>query len=197
MIRRLALLLLLPCLGHAGGAELIQESLKPFTTLRGHFEQTKAIQGLKRPLKSSGDFLIAKDKGLLWMPKKPLASVVKMTQNEVAQLKDGKQVFKISAQEQPGLRLIAKVMFSVFSADLPELERHFDVKAERSGDGWKAELSPKEAWVAKVAARIELKGGSFLESVSVDEANGDRTQVHFLDLKAESPLRPEEARLLE
>ncbi|MBI5245215.1 MAG: outer membrane lipoprotein carrier protein LolA [Elusimicrobia bacterium] len=178
------LLVILPATAHPGIVEDIQKQLTPFTVLRGRFQQVKTIKIIKRPLRSSGDFVLAKDKGALWRTLKPALSAIKITAVEVAQIKDGKVGFRMRAEDQPALRLISKVLFAVFSADVGELKRHFDITGPPLVEGrWKAELKPKEALVAKVVAQIRLQGGKTLEKIEISEANGDRTVIDFSDVK--------------
>lgn len=200
----LALLCLLSgaALAAAGEAELqaISRGLAPFATLKGRFEQSKTIRVLKKPLKSEGEFALRKDKGVLWRNAKPLPSTVRVRRDDIAQIKDGAAVVLVSLKEQPALGLIGKVLFAVFSADLKELERHFEftraVPPDAAGH-WEAGLRPRDALIRKLVERIELGGGRVVDTVTLAEANGDSSVIRFKDVSINAPLSDEEEALLE
>lgn len=185
----LTLLLLLPAAARADVADDIRRELTPFTVLRGRFRQVKTIKIIKRPLRSSGDFVLAKDKGVLWRTLKPTVGAMKITASEVAQIKDGKVGFRMSVSEQPALRMISKVLFAVFAADVAELRRHFDITGPPvAGGRWQAELKPRDAMMAKVIPHIRLKGAKTLEEIELSEANDDRTVIEFREVKLDEQL---------
>jgi hypothetical protein len=190
----LLLLLLLPAAAHADIAGDIRRQLTPFTVLRGQFRQVKTIKILKRPLRSSGDFVLAKDKGVLWHTLKPTVGTMKITAVEVAQIKDGKVGFRMRVADQPALRLISKVLFAVFAADVEELKRHFDITGPPVVDGrWQADLKPRDAMMAAVVPHIQLRGAKTLEEIEISEANGDRTVIEFLGVKLDEELSKAES----
>jgi hypothetical protein len=198
MRRLLALALLLaPIALRAEIAEDIQARLQPFQILRGEFSQAKSIRILKKPLKSSGSFVLVRGKGVLWSTAKPMASLLKVTQNEITQIKEGKAAFSLKAGEQPALKLVGRVLFAVFSADLAALKQDFEIKGSVEGGHWKAQLSPKQAWIAKAAKRITLEGGKALQGIEIDEMNGDHTAIHFSKVDLKASLTPAEKALFE
>ena len=197
-MKRLAALFLLLCASARADIALeIKAQLAPFEVLRGDFLQTKHIKIIKRPLKSSGNFVLLRGKGVLWNTMKPMASTMKVTRDEITQIKEGKVGFTLKAGEQPALKLVGDVLFAVFSADVEELKRHFEISGSVQGGNWQARLLPKEAWVAKAAKEIRLKGGKALESLEIDEANGDHTAIQFVHVNLKSSLKASEKTLFE
>ena len=198
MKMRLALLiLLLPASVRADVADDIIRQLTPFVVMRGMFQQVKTIKISKKPLRSSGDFVVAKGKGVLWRTARPMSSTMKVTAGEVSQIKDGRTVFRLRAEEQPALRFITRVIFAVFAADVAELRRNFEISGLVEHGRWRADLIPRDAMVAKVVAEVHLRGGTALEDIEFREANGDRTIIRFSVLRLETVLSPAEGALLE
>ena len=192
-----ALLCALPFTAAADIADEIKARLSPFEILRGEFQQSKSIRIIRKPLKSRGDFVLVKGQGVLWHTIRPMESTLKVTPAEISQIKDGKVAFRMKADEQPALKLIGKVLFAVFSADVQELKQHFEIKGSMKEGHWQAVLVPKEAWVAKVAKEISLQGGKTLESIQISEANGDRSSIQFSEVQLKSKLKPAEKALFE
>lgn len=178
----------------------IKKQLVPFATLKGGFEQNKKIRVIKKPLKSAGDFTLLKGKGVLWRTTSPMASTVRVSRDDIAQIKDGKALVMVSMKDQPALGLIGKVLFALFSADIDELKRHFEFTAATAPNGaghWNASLRPRDAMVRKVVSRIELEGGRVVDALTLYEVNGDYSVIHFKDVAENGPLNKEEAALFE
>ena len=184
-----------PAAARADVLDDIKTQLAPFSALRGSFRQVKTIKILKRPLRSSGEFLLAKDQGALWRTLKPSVSTVKVTSSEVAQIKDGKVGFRMGVEDQPALRMVTKVLFAVFAADVDELKRHFDITGESKAGRWQAELKPKEPLVAKVIPLIRMRGSKVLDAIQISEANGDLTAIDFAGVELDAKLRADESAL--
>ena len=174
----------------------IKKQLAPYAALKGGFEQSKKIRVIKKPLKSQGEFVLLKGKGVLWRTLRPMTSTLRISRDDIAEIKDGKAAILISMKDQPALGIIGKVLFAVFSADVDELKRHFDftraVPPDASGR-WSLVLRPRDAMVRKGVERIALEGGRFVESITLDEVNGDVSAIRFLNTSEGRPSREEEA----
>jgi hypothetical protein len=178
------------------GLEAIKKHLAPFDGLKGGFEQSKKIRVIKKPLKSEGDFLLFKGKGVIWRTLKPMTSTLRISRDDIAELKGGKAAILVSMKDQPALGIIGKVLFAVFSADVDELKRHFDftkvVPPDAAGH-WSAALRPRDAMVRKGVESIELEGGRFVEAITLGEANGDVSMIRFSNTTESRPSKEEES----
>lgn len=198
MIRAFLLLsLALPRLLRADLATQIQAQLQPFEVLHGSFQQSKKIAMLEHPLLSSGHFVIVRRQGVLWMSEKPFASCLRLDKNGIRQIRDGQIAFELKSQDEPLLRLINSVLLSLFSAEIASVLPHFELSGSFAQGHWEALLKPKDAWMAKVASRIHVRGGKTLEAMTLKEANGDVTEIHFSALDLASPLSPREKELFQ
>ena len=129
MMRRRAFLSLLPAgLTVAGGAayaqtapELLAEigrRLENPAVLRGEFEQTKTIKGFKRPLVSIGTFVMAGDKGVLWVTAQPFASTVVVTRERLLTLGESGASRQIDTRQEPGLKAVNEMLMALLAGDV-------------------------------------------------------------------------------
>jgi hypothetical protein len=176
----------------------IKKDLVSFDVLKGNFEQSKKIKIIKKPLKSYGDFILVKNKGLLWRTSKPLVSAIRITQDDIVSLGEGKKVVFVSMKDQPALRVIGKILFALFATDVDELQRHFKfTKVLATPESWSVMLTPNDANVAKVIRYVDISGAKTVHKLILFEANGDSTEINFKDVASKKPLTKEEEALFE
>ncbi len=147
--------------------------------LRGEFEQSKQVVGFKKALLSKGDFLVARDRGVIWRTREPFAGVLKLTPNEIVATQGGALAFKLSANTEPTVRVINGLMFSLLNGDVAALAEQFKIEGVAEAKSWSLTLVPKQAAFAKILTRIELSGDVYVRRIAMDEANGDRTVIQF------------------
>lgn len=192
---RLALLILTASL-YADAPADIQKCLAPFQTLHGRFEQVKQLKGIRRPLKSTGRFVVSKGVGVLWISEKPLSSELRITEQGLSVFSKGVRQKGLDGTGAPQ-HLIGEVALSVFSSDIKAMQAHFDVNGSVEGKNWKGQLKPKDAGMARAIRSIDLKGSAFAEELSLQEANGDLSRITFSSVKADRPLTTDEKKLFE
>ncbi|MCV2350881.1 outer membrane lipoprotein carrier protein LolA [Paucibacter sp. Y2R2-4] len=171
-------------------AAAVRERLQQPAVLRGDFEQSKQVQGFAKPLLSRGDFIVARERGVLWRTKTPFASNLRLTRDEiVATQGNGAVAFRLDAGKEPSVRIINGLMFSLLNGDIAALSEYFRIEGQIDGRRWQLQLQPRQAALSKLFKAIELNGDSHVTSIRLDEANGDLTQLRF------SAQRSEPARL--
>ncbi len=147
--------------------------------LRGEFEQSKHVAGFKKALLSKGDFLVARDRGVIWRTREPFSSVLKLTPNEIVATQGGDIAFRLSANVEPTVRVINGLMFSLLNGDVAALAEQFKITGTAENKSWSLTLVPKQAAFARILTRIELSGDLYVRKIAMDEANGDRTVIQF------------------
>src|SRR5215208_2770838 len=171
-------LMVWPLLGAAPIAEIQAILAKP-KVLCGRFDQTKQLAGLKNPLRSNGRFCVVPDKGVLWRGLQPFANTLRLTREEIVQWQGERVAMRLNAKQEPTVRIINTLMFSILAGDLAQLEKYFDVEGA-AGDGvWSVKLKARDAGIAKVIGAIALDGGAYVKNIAIDEASGDRTRIVF------------------
>lgn len=174
------MLFLLALASHAADLMVdVRSRLGQPAVLRGEFEQSKQVAGFKKALLSKGDFLVARDRGVIWRTREPFASVLKLTPNEIVATQGGEIAFRLSANTEPSVRVINGLMFSMINGDIAALAEQFKIAGSAEAKSWSLTLVPKQAAFAKILTRIELSGDVYVRRIAMDEANGDRTVIQF------------------
>ena len=180
-------------------AALVRERLQIAPVLRGEFEQTKTIKGFRNALVSHGEFMVARGQGVWWHTQQPYEATLVVTRTRLfTRAPDGSTGNVMDAQAEPGLRQVNELVFSLLSADLDALAERFTVTAQATGAaGWTLTLAPRDANVAKFLKSATLAGDRFVQSVRIDEARGDSTQIRFSHQAPAAALSPADAARLQ
>jgi hypothetical protein len=176
----------------------IRERLRAAPVLRGQFEQVKRIQGFKNPLVSRGDFLIARDHGIVWHTLTPFESTLVVTRDRLqSRQADGSVSSQLDAREEPGLRAVNALLFALMAADLETLSGRFHIQGTAGDDAtaqdWRIRLSPRDAALAQWLSRVELQGDRYVRSATLVEARGDVSVIRFSAQATAERLSPAEA----
>jgi hypothetical protein len=158
----------------------VRQRLAGDAVIRGGFEQRKAVKGFRHPLVSAGDFVVARQRGVVWRTATPFASTLVVTRDRViAKQADGTVARRLSASEEPAVRTISETLFGVMAADLGTLVQRFDITGDSNREGWRLVLLPRDAGLARWITRLELAGDHFLAAVRMQEASGDATAIQL------------------
>jgi len=192
-LRTLGVLLLLAVCAPAFAApaadvDLVKQRVAKVGVLRGEFSQDKQVAGFKNPLRSQGRFLLAQDRGVIWTTLKPFPSEVAVTRDRIlSRQRDGSSRVELDGRQQPAMRSVNAIMFALMSGDAQALSAQFVVKVEALPDnGWRMQLTPRSAMLAKVFSTLSLSGDRYVREVQITEANQDVTRIHFAAL-SETP----------
>ena len=167
--------------------------------LRGAFEQEKQLQGFRNPLKSSGDFLLLRERGIAWNTRAPFASSTRLTRKKLlATLPDGSTQVLIDAASSPGMAAVNALLMALVAGDLDALSTRFVLKETlRADGGWSLALQPRDTALKQVFSAIVLDGDRYVRSVQISEPGGDRTKIRFANLREAPPATRQEAAQLD
>lgn len=190
MIRLLAALLMLAlCLPGAVAAEPaaaagIRGRVAHPETLRGHFEQEKQLQGFRNPLRSSGEFLLLRGRGIAWDTTAPFASGTVLSRKRlVSTLPDGSTRVLFDATASPAMAAVNSLLLALVAGDLDALAPQFTMaETLRDDGGWTLRLAPRDPALQRVFTGIELDGDRYVREVRIAEAGGDRSTIRFVEL---------------
>jgi hypothetical protein len=163
------------------GVKLVHDRLKVAPVLQGEFEQTRTLKGFRNPLVSNGEFLVARGQGVWWHTRQPFESTLVVTRTKLfTRNADGSAGNLMDAQAEPGLKQVNELIFSLLAADLDALADKFTVVAQPVGAaGWTLVLTPRDANLARFLVRATLAGERDVQTVRIEEARGDATQIRF------------------
>ncbi|MDY7547633.1 outer membrane lipoprotein carrier protein LolA [Glaciimonas sp. CA11.2] len=157
----------------------IQEMLAKPPVLCGRFDQAKQLMGIKKPLLSNGRFCVVSGKGVLWRTLQPFPNTLRLKRDEIVQMQGDRVAMRLDAKQEPVVRMINSVMFSLVAGDLSQLESLFDMDGSIQGSTWKVALKARQPALAKAIGTLTLTGGTTVKSVTINEASGDRTEITF------------------
>lgn len=172
------LALLLSPVVNALTLDALQQRFTEQPVVRAHFEQTRTIKDLPQPLKSSGEMLIARDKGLLWDQATPFSMKLLLDDTRMVQAINGQPPQTITAENNPQMFQFNHLLRALFQADRKVLEQNFRVAFVDKGEGrWTLRLTPIVTPLDKIFASIDLAGGQYLDSIQLNDKQGDRTDI--------------------
>jgi len=148
--------------------------------LEGKFRQSRHLREIPKPLVAQGDFSFVRDLGIRWHTRQPFDSVVVLTASGLAQSDDGGLVQRVSADEQPAIRLITRIFMALFTLDTQSLARDFDLHTGVPGaeaNRWVIGLRPRAKAIASVFRDATITGRDDVEQVVLTDAQGDRTVI--------------------
>ena len=174
----------------------IQTMLAKPAVLCGHFEQSKQLNGMKRPLMSSGRFCVVSGKGVLWRNLQPFPTTLRLTKDEIVNYQGDRVAMRLDAKQEPTVRMINSVLFALLAGDLGQLETLFDVEGSASSGSWQVALKARQPALAKAIGSISLDGGLYVNHLHMTEASGDQTAIVFSAIQTgASAMQAEDAAL--
>jgi len=181
----------LPVFAKPADAESIRAALGPVTqelasalSISGPYTQKKFLRELPQPLRSQGDFLFVRDLGVAWRTTAPFPSELIVTRDALIQRDAGSRT-RVGADQQPAVRMVARIFFAVFSLDFAQLSELFTLSVLPGADGrWELGLRPRHD--AGTIDGIVVSGAREVERVVLYEHGGDRTEIEFRDARISS-----------
>ncbi|MCI5454670.1 LolA family protein [Escherichia coli] len=156
----------------------LQQRFTEQPVIRAHFDQTRTIKDLPQPLRSQGQMLITRDQGLLWDQTSPFPMQLLLDDKRMAQVINGQPPQIITAENNPQMFQFNHLLRALFQADRKVLEQNFRVEFADKGEGrWTLRLMPTTTPLDKIFNTIDLAGQTYLESIQLNDKQGDRTDI--------------------
>ncbi|EFN9661699.1 outer membrane lipoprotein carrier protein LolA [Escherichia coli] len=156
----------------------LQQRFTEQPVIRAHFDQTRTIKDLPQPLRSQGQMLIAHDQGLLWDQTSPFPMQLLLDDKRMVQVINGQPPQIITAENNPQMFQFNHLLRALFQADRKVLEQNFRVEFADKGEGrWTLRLTPTTTPLDKIFNTIYLAGKTYLESIQLNDKQGDRTDI--------------------
>ena len=161
----------------------LQQLFSKNQVVRADFVQDRYINGLTAPIHSTGKMIISKELGLWWQQKTPFAMTLKMNQQRMEQRIEAQAPEVITAEKQPQLFQFNHLLTAIFTADKDMLESNFDITITEQNKYWTVTLQPKLAPLNKIFKQIILNGKAYLEKVTINDMQNDKTELTFANHK--------------
>ena len=168
--------------------------LKEAACVHLEFTQTRTLAAVSRPLKADGSLVLARDLGVIWTLKHPLAITYVMGPKGLMVV-DGDTRERKTARESPMVAQMGRVFQALAQGDWRALESYFTVTGQGRPERWEVTLLPRPETSAFIK-RIRLDGGRCIDRIRIDEPAGDRMELLFQHQRLDLPLTEAETRLL-
>ncbi len=169
--------------------------LKEAVCIHLDFVQTRTLAALSRPLKASGSMVLARDKGVIWALRRPVALTYVMGPKGLMVVNGDGSKERKTARDAPVVAQMGQIFQALAQGDWHVLDSFFTVTGEGDPGRWEVNLLPNGPASAFVK-RIRLNGGRFIDRVRIEEPAGDRTELVFQHQTMAAPLTGAEAALL-
>jgi outer membrane lipoprotein-sorting protein len=187
----------------ASGARLLETTLsRPAArlaqarTLAGGFRQSRYLRELPKPLIASGEFVFARDLGVYWHTAVPFDSVIVLNDAGMTQIDEGAPALRMSADEQPAVRLVGNLFAALFTLDVTRLNQDFELYDATEGKRWTLGLKPRAPALASVIRQVVVAGSDDVETVELTDAQGDRTLIELSAIRYSRDGPPADVRAL-
>jgi hypothetical protein len=161
-------------------AAQIQQRLATDSVMSGTFEQSKQLKGFKRPLKSRGTYSVTAGQGVQWNTLAPFPSELTVRSSEIVSQQGGAAVFKLEAKNEPNVRVVTQVLFSLLAGDFEGMSDHFSATGEVGVKTWAVELTPRSEALRKFFSKISVAGDTAVRTVKWNEPSGDFTVIQLM-----------------
>ncbi|MGP1716151.1 MAG: LolA family protein [Methylophilus sp.] len=159
----------------------ISQQLAKQGNLQVDFVQTKQMAALKKPLVMKGALLYNQADGIVWQLTSPYRVRYEFNGQAMIETNAAGERRERKAEDSPAIAQISNIFKAILSADQALLAQHFQMTALGSIQKWEMHLTPKAAYLRKAMTEIVMTGNQTVETVQIDEANGDRTDIRFLN----------------
>ena len=178
-------LLAVSTLANAFDLQQLSEQLAKPHVIHGQFIQEKHLRALPQPLISKGNFVLAKNHGLLWLLKTPLQQDYRITANGIAR-RDG-NAWQLLPNKSAGAEQ-NRLFLAVLQGDSCGLQRDFELALSGDAQQWKLTLTPRSVLLKQVFNQINIDGGELVKTIELLETQGDSTVLRMQDSTSGQPL---------
>lgn len=154
--------------------DLINQLQKP-KNVQGDFVQSRHLKALNRPITTEGRFTLVANKGLVWQMEKPFETQLRVTEKGIMQWNGQQWVnnAKLGQAEQ------IQLFLGLLSGDVNGLKKQFNLALKGSSKQWELTLTPNSLLMKQIFNQIVIKGDELVRMISLDETQGDKTDILF------------------
>lgn len=164
-------------------ASPLLDALKSKTTdaqsISGNFTQHKIIKGLSIPLISKGEFSYSKEEKLVWHIQTPIENTYSIEYSQITKKSAIEDIVEGLDASGDQYQKIITMFLDLFSGNWGVLDQYFEINGDSSQSGWNATLIPKDQLFKTMFVSMELQGNEHIDSMFIQEKNGDKTQIEF------------------
>lgn len=182
-------LLLLTASAFAFDLAQLSQQLREPAVVRGQFIQEKHLRALPMPLVSRGQFVLARDHGLLWLLQQPLQQDYRITASGIVQRTESGWR---AAGQQGASKRQNELFLAVLGGDAEALQRDFELDLQGNAQAWTLSLTPRARLLQQIFNAIHIQGGTSVERIELLETQGDSTLLLLESSQIDDQLSPGE-----
>jgi outer membrane lipoprotein carrier protein LolA len=149
---------------------------KPATV---HFNETRQMALLDRPLEASGELTFTPPDRLEKRTTSP-GSERLVVEGDTLLMERAGRTQSASLRQWPQVAAMLEGIRATLAGDRARLEQVYTVRLEGDAGAWRLVLVPREAEVARIVARVTLAGvQGRVRRVEIDQADGDRSLMQI------------------
>lgn len=164
-------------------ADLVNLLQKPENS-KGEFSQQRYLKALSKPITTSGNFTLVKNKGLLWVTEKPFANQLKVTSKGISQWNGS--AWESNSRLGQGEQI--KLFLGLLSGDTQALASQFGLTLSGNEKNWQLQLMPSSLLMKQIFSQIIIQGDQLVQRIELHEKQGDRTVILFHNQQINQPL---------
>lgn len=172
-------------LAHAFDLDQLAAQLAKPAVVRGPFIQEKHLRALPKPLTSTGQFVLSRDLGLLWLLEKPLQQDYRIDGNGIA--KRTPQGWQPIPQQNASAQQ-NRLFLAVLKGDSSGLRQDFELNLSGDASAWTLDLLPRSLLLKQIFTAIQISGGEQVARIELRETQGDSTVLRLTNSHADSQL---------
>jgi len=173
-------------LAHAFDLQQLSEQLAKPEVIHGGFIQEKHLRSLPQPLTSKGNFVLAKDFGLLWLLDTPLKQDYRITAAGIAR-READNIWQTLPGKSAGAEQ-NRLFLAVLQGDSSGLQRDFELQVTGDAQNWHLTLVPRSMLLKQIFKQINIDGGALVQRIELLETQGDSTLLKMIDSTSAKPL---------
>ncbi|MEK6742333.1 MAG: outer membrane lipoprotein carrier protein LolA [Nitrospirota bacterium] len=166
------------------------------SVIHAEFTQTRKLVALKRPIVSKGSVAVAGGKGIVWQIEHPYQATYIITKNSIAEVDQDGRKKSGQAEQAQQFKQVTKLISSLLELNEKDLSENFSMLSSGTLDQWTVNLAARDT-LAKYIAKITMRGGSFVDEVTIEETSGDSSQIQFHSARKDEPLSSRELMLIQ
>ncbi len=149
-----------------------------------HFNETRYVSILDRPLESSGELVFTPPDRLEKRVTSPGSERLVVDRERLVIDRAGrKQVMSLA--EYPQVAVLIESIRGTLAGDREALERTYALALEGDARAWRLELRPRDTALTQLVKRVEIQGsGAQVQRVAIEQADGDHS---FMQITPEKP----------
>jgi len=145
------------------------------------FQEQKQLGILEQALTDSGILHFIPPDTLIRKMDGPSETTYRIDGNQLNISKGGQIIRQLDLQSNPQLAGFAITLRALLKADIPTLERQYELKLTGSEVSWKLQLTPRDDLVTRIIERISISGQNRqIRFIDIYERGGDHSHMALL-----------------